>query len=73
MSNSEMQPIKLLAARFPKQSSAVGFLTVLEKRGLASESAPGEIPALLFLCAGCGNSEGHVAPVYAKHSVAFLF
>jgi hypothetical protein len=29
--------------------------------------------ALSFLCAGCGNGEGHVAPVYAKWSVALSF
>ena len=27
----------------------------------------------LFLCAGCGLGEAHVAPVYAKHSLAPLF
>ena len=26
-----------------------------------------------FLCAGCGNGEGHVAPVYAKWSPALFF
>ena len=26
-----------------------------------------------FLCAGCGNGEGHVAPVYAKWSPALVF
>ena len=25
------------------------------------------------MCAGCGNGEGHVAPVYAKWSVALVF
>ena len=37
-----------------------------------AESSPGERHALSFLCAGCGNGEGHVAPVYAKRSLAQL-
>ena len=49
---------------FPKRSLAVGVLTVLLK-GLAGSSAPGELPALSYLCAGCGNGEGHLALVYA--------
>ena len=58
---------------FPKQSSAVGVLTVWYKgpcRVARSGRALGKLCALSFLCAGCGNGEGHVAPVYAKHSFA---
>ena len=44
----------------------------MDKRGLATAGvlcAPG---VRSFLCAGCRNGEGHVAPVYAKRSVASL-
>ena len=42
-------------------------------KGLVSDDAPGELGALSFLWAGCGNGEGHVAPVYAKWSPALVF
>ena len=42
--------------------AAVGVLTVLDQRGLARSAAPFALCALSFLCAGCGNGEGHVAP-----------
>ena len=59
--------------KFPKLSLAVGVLTVLYQRGLDSVGHPAPVGALSFLCAGCGNGEGHVAPVYAKWSPAVVF
>ncbi len=59
----------------PKQSVAVGVLTVLYQSVLARLLSPfvaWPVPSH-FLCAGCGNGEGHVAPVYAKWSPALVF
>ena len=38
-----------------------------------SKLAQIRVYARSFLCAGCGNGEGHVAPVYAKRTVARVF
>ncbi len=46
---------------------------MLYQRGLDSACAPGAHCVGSFLCAGCGNGEGHVAPVYAKWSPALVF
>ena len=61
----------------PQTDLSVGVLTVLYYGGLDSG---GVLCAGLcagcvdsFLCAGCGNGESNVAPVYAKHSVALVF
>ena len=51
----------------------VGVLTMLDKRGLAKCTAPSAPGARTLLRAGCGNGEGHDAPVYAKQSVAPVF
>ena len=45
----------------------------MDKRGLATFAVPFALCGDSFLCAGCGNGEGHVAPVYAKRSVAPVF
>ena len=58
---------------FPQTVLTVGVLTVLDKRGLDSGGVPFAVPGDSFLCAGCGNGEGHVAPVYAKPSVAPVY
>ena len=57
----------------PQTDLSVGVLTVLYQRGLAWTVAPDAHCVTSFLCAGCGNGEGHVAPVYAKWSPALVF
>ena len=63
----------LVSCMFPQTVLTVGVLTVLDKRGLARYLAPFAVSGDSFLCAGCGNGEGHVAPVYAKWSVAPVY
>ena len=58
---------------FPQTVFAVGVLTVLYQRCLDRLVAPFAACALSFLCAGCVNSEGRVAPVWAKCAPAFVF
>ena len=50
----------------PQTFLTVGVLTVLDKRGLATDAALFATGARSFLCAGCGLGQEHVAPVYAK-------
>ena len=56
----------------PYEASAVAVLVVFLANGW---DLCGTIPRLRcsFLCAGCGNSEGHVAPVYAEVLVHGFF
>ena len=56
----------------PQTDLSVGVLTVLVK-GPCLDCRSVRGCALSFLCAGCGNGEGHVAPVYAKWSPALVF
>ena len=46
---------------------------MLYQRGLANLAALLAGCVGSFLCAGCGNGEGHVAPVYAKWLLVFVF
>ena len=57
---------------FPQQSLDWGVLADVLRGWVECKRALPGVSRCQLLCAGCGNGEGHVAPVYAKRSLTQL-